>query len=204
MAAMTNAAEIVGISIAAENTVVIAVVPRVAANTAVAGKKDNISEAGRIISPLPAIVAFCYSGLSGDSKSVYVKISESVYQNAVVQLEYKTHELFGIIGSSGQNLIDSFLRDENAVSSEYHCMPCSAINQVLQKGNGVCFVGILHSHPPGRHKLSDADIQYAHSIIHASKNLPFILMGIVSDQNIYLYQVSQEKSIYLDLKIIKC
>ena len=134
---------------------------------------------------------------------MYTKITEFVYQNAITRLEYKTHELLCLIGSSGQNTIDYFIFDDKAFSCEYHCKPSPTIINTLQKNNRIYFVGILHSHPPGRHNLSFDDIQYAQSIIRASKNLPFILMGIVSDHQIFLYQVSLENMIQLDLSIVK-
>ena len=130
-------------------------------------------------------------------------MTESVFQRAIIQLEYKTHELLGIIGSSGQNIIDYFSIDDKAEVSTSHCKPCPLLISTLKNISGIYFVGILHSHPPCLQKLSDKDIQYAHSIILSSKGLPFILMGIICDKKIFMYQVDLEKTIPLDLLIIK-
>lgn len=132
---------------------------------------------------------------------MYVTITESVYQNAIAKLEYKTHELLGIIGSSGDNCIDFFILDDNAATAAYHCMPSPNITLTLQKE--VCFVGIIHSHPNGRPKISMGDVEYAKCIIRASKNLPFILMGIVCDNKLDFYRISLEDTIKLDLHIVK-
>ena len=132
-----------------------------------------------------------------------VKIREYIYHNIITQLDYKYYELLGIIGSSGQNIIDSFVLDEKASTSKYHCKPDPGIIHVFDKDN-IFFVGIIHSHPPGLHNLSNKDIEYAYSIIRSAQNLPFILMGIVCDRELYLYQVSLEKTVYLNLIIVGC
>ena len=132
-----------------------------------------------------------------------IKITKEVHNMIVKQLLYNTSEMIGIIGSTGNNTIDKFLFDARAVSEKYYCklsFPCSSVFSRLTRAY---FVGIVHSHPPGKHMLSDADIIYAQKIISASKSLQFIIMGIVSDYSLYLYLVRISDVTSLDLFIIE-
>lgn len=130
-----------------------------------------------------------------------VNINKSTYETIINQLSYNTHEKIGILGSSGNNVIDRFILDAEALSEKHHCRLSISNASVLFDAAGF-FVGIVHSHPSGKSMLSDADLVYARKILYASKGLPFILMGIVSDCSLYLYWIDDSNVLSLDLRIV--
>lgn len=130
-----------------------------------------------------------------------IRISEATYKEIIKQLSYNAREKMGIIGSSGKNVIDRFILDAEALSERYYCR-LSVANVAALFDATSFFVGIVHGHPSGKYELSDADLVYARKMICASKGLPFILMGIVSDDLLYLYWVNGSNVIPLDLLIV--
>lgn len=133
-----------------------------------------------------------------------VKMKQSIHNTIVDQIDYNTHEKIGIIGSFGRDVIDFFLLDSKASSSEFSCMPSDISDIASLNNKKLYFVGIVHSHPPQKKMLSDADYSFARSIIKASSNLQFIIMGIVSDHELYLYHVTSKSNEKLDIIFVDC
>lgn len=111
-----------------------------------------------------------------------MKITDSVYKQMINTLGTRKPELGGMLGSSHNGLIDTFVFDSKAKtnSAEYHPSTkyLSSIinNEWADKGIGL--TGFVHSHPYYFRELSGADVEYAKEIILAA-GLSYLFMPIV-------------------------
>lgn len=117
-----------------------------------------------------------------------IAMLSSIFNSILNTIVYENREIIGILGTTGENTINYVYIDEDAISAKYCCRLSPNVLYKMHSKSNARFVGIIHSHPPSYHSLSEADIIYARRILKMS-HLQFIIMGVVSDASIFLYAV---------------
>lgn len=102
-----------------------------------------------------------------------------------------------LIGSSQfLNEIDHFVSVCGKANQNHFAPDMDAVNRQIAHWmeEGICFCGLIHSHPNGAGFLSQYDYLAIESWVRAAK-LPFLCFGIVDDMGyLRLYLAYQEKT----------
>lgn len=108
-------------------------------------------------------------------------------------LENRQIEQGGILGMS-DGVLSHYYHDARADCDRNLFRPSADLVGVIDRWQraGICFVGLIHSHPADRPELSPSDIHYAHSFLRSNPRLPALLMGIMAGEQLLFYGFERE------------
>ena len=123
-------------------------------------------------------------------------VRQEVLSDIVTQLSCVDRERIGIIGGT-EGVIDRFAPDCGEEGDANRCSFSPQSADTLARWSAqqpLTLFGVVHSHPPGHPKLSLSDIRYAAALCQAN-GLDSVCMGVVSDRDLWMYQVTTESQV---------
>jgi len=117
-------------------------------------------------------------------------IRHEVLSDIVSQLSSIDRERIGIIGGT-HGVIDRFAPDCEGEGDANRCSLSPQSADTLARWTAerpLTVFGVVHSHPPGHPRLSLSDVDYARALCRVNA-LDHVLMGVVSDRELWMYQV---------------
>ena len=106
-------------------------------------------------------------------------------------------ECGGILGGSHYEHISVYSHDISACCNCNEYRPDTEYLSHIVEGwfaKGLFMLGFVHSHPPNASSLSSADVLYAKEFLRLNMMVPGIYMGIVTDDQLFLYLLMRNNS----------
>lgn len=140
-----------------------------------------------------------------DAQLDLIKVSKSVIEDIINSLGKTPYETGGLIGSSDNNVIDSFCFIEGRDSSATEYIPNVELMQqgiMMWDEKHIRFKGIIHSHLDYQH-LSVKDIEMARKILSINSLSNILLpVFVVQGQRLIWYEVGADNMVRKDSIIL--